>query len=69
MASKHNNNKLNLAMDNFFKGFRDPFANDPFFKDSFGNIDNMISNMRSDMMRQMNDPIRMPDGSNVGGRG
>ena len=56
-------------MDNIFKGFRDPFANDPFFKDSFGNIDNMISNMRSDMMRQMNDPMRMPDGSNMNGRG
>ena len=38
-------------MGNMFKGFGggDPFANDPFFKEPFGNMDNMISKMRNDM--------------------
>ena len=48
-------------MDDLFKGLRmrDPFADDPFFKNSFGNIDKMINNMRSDMMRQMSEPMEM----------
>ena len=53
--------------NNMMKGFgrdigavfdRDPFANDPFFnKEPFGNIDKVIGEMRSNMMRQMSEPM------------
>jgi len=31
----------------------DPFGNDPFFKEPFGQMDKMIGKMRQDMQRAM----------------
>jgi len=47
----------NFGMGSMLKNFRDPFANDPFFKEPFGQMDKMISNMRKDMKREMAEPM------------
>ena len=61
--------------NNMMKGFgrdigavfdRDPFANDPFFKEPFGNIDKVIGEMRNNMMRQMSEPMDSGMGAGKG---
>jgi len=58
----------NFGMGSMLKKFRDPFANDPFFKEPFGQIDKMITRMRDDIKQQMAEPISMNTGGMSKGR-
>ena len=52
---------MGAMMQNPFGG-GDPFANDPFFSEPFGqmgSMDKMIGKMRNDMKRSMNEPMSM----------
>jgi len=47
-------------MNSMLKNFGgDPFASDPFFKEPFGSMDKMISKMRTDMKRAMDEPFEL----------
>ena len=50
------------------KGFGDPFANDPFFREGAGSF-KIFDDMRKEMKQAMAEPMSMGMGGGAGGMG